>query len=69
MLPKSNTTQIQAFRLSLLKNMGSTRGNAESGFIRSVNDAIHRFYTTVAVHLDPTTPHRTLSKPVSTTTT
>ncbi|MEV7500043.1 TerD family protein [Streptomyces sp. NPDC093018] len=66
MLPKSNTTQIQAFRLSLFKNMGSTRGNAESGFIRSVNDAIHRFYTTVAVHLDPTTPHRSLSKPGST---
>ncbi|WP_202441981.1 MULTISPECIES: TerD family protein [unclassified Streptomyces] len=62
MLPKSNTAQIQAFRLSLFKNMGSTRGNAESGFIRSVNDAIHRFYTTVAVHLDPTTPHRSLSK-------
>ncbi|MEU6463723.1 TerD family protein [Streptomyces sp. NPDC046976] len=66
MLPKSNTTQIQALRLSLFKNMGSTRGNAESGFIRSVNDAIHRFYTTVAVHLDPTTPHRSLSKPGST---
>ncbi|MFY4717599.1 TerD family protein [Streptomyces sp. LaBMicrA B280] len=56
MLPKSNATQIKGFRLSLLKNMGSTRGNAESGFIRSVNDAVHRFYTTVAVHLDTTTP-------------
>ncbi|QHC33637.1 TerD family protein [Streptomyces sp. HF10] len=62
MLPKSNTTQIQAFRLSLFKTMGSTRGNAESGFIRSVNDAIHRFYTTVAVHLDTTTPLPALSK-------
>ncbi|CAL2072243.1 TerD family protein [Streptomyces murinus] len=62
MLPKSNTTQIQAFRLSLFKNMGSTRGNAESGFIRSVNDAIHRFYTTVAVHLEAATPSRALPK-------
>ncbi|WKE73768.1 TerD family protein [Streptomyces sp. WP-1] len=62
MLPKSNTTQIQAFRLSLFKTMGSTRGNAESGFIRSVNDAIHRFYTTVAIHLDATTPLPALSK-------
>jgi hypothetical protein len=29
-----------------------TRGNAESGFIRSVDDAVHRFYGTVVVHLD-----------------
>ncbi|MYU06449.1 TerD family protein [Streptomyces sp. SID8366] len=63
LLPKTSTTRIQAFRLSLVKNMGSTRGNAESGFIRSVNDAIHRFYTTVAVHLDAASARRTLSKP------
>ncbi|GHC72052.1 stress response protein, TerZ- and CABP1 [Streptomyces flavofungini] len=51
MLPK-NGTQITGFRLSLFKGMGSGRGNAESGFITSVNDAVHRFYTTVVAHLD-----------------
>ncbi|MFF0227861.1 TerD family protein [Streptomyces sp. NPDC004629] len=56
MLPKDNGTQIIGFRLSLFKSMGSSRGNAESGFIRSVDDAVHRFYTTVVVHLDGTTP-------------
>ncbi|GAA3951961.1 hypothetical protein GCM10022384_02010 [Streptomyces marokkonensis] len=38
--------------MSLLKSVGSSRGNAETGFIRSVDDAVHRFYTTVVVHLD-----------------
>ncbi|EKX65188.1 TerD family protein [Streptomyces ipomoeae] len=51
MLPK-NGLQITGFRLSLLKSMGSGRGNAESGFIRSVDDAVHRFYATVVAHLD-----------------
>ncbi|MFD0316268.1 TerD family protein [Streptomyces flavalbus] len=51
LLPK-NGTQITGFRLSLLKGMGSSRGNAESGFIRSVDDAVHRFYATVVAHLD-----------------
>ncbi|MCL6734624.1 TerD family protein [Streptomyces neyagawaensis] len=51
MLP-ANGAQITGFRLSLFKGMGSTRGNAESGFIRSVDDAVHRFYGTVVVHLD-----------------
>ncbi|MEV7690223.1 TerD family protein [Streptomyces bungoensis] len=61
LLPKDNA-KITGFRLSLLKSMGSGRGNAETGFIRSVDDAVHRFYTTVVVHLDaPTTP-RTPSK-------
>ncbi|MFE1285322.1 TerD family protein [Streptomyces sp. NPDC058751] len=62
MLPKESTTQITGFRLSLLKSMGSTRGNAESGFIRSVDDAVHRFYTGVVVHLDGTTPRGTPSR-------
>ncbi|CAM5346112.1 TerD domain-containing protein OS=Streptomyces glaucescens OX=1907 GN=SGLAU_32995 PE=3 SV=1 [Streptomyces glaucescens] len=35
--------------------MGSGRGNAESGFIRSVDDAVHRFYTTVVSTWTPTT--------------
>ncbi|MET7382067.1 TerD family protein [Streptomyces sp. NPDC005526] len=52
MLPKDSGIRITGFRLSLLKGMGSSRGNAESGFIRSVDDAVHRFYTTVVVHLD-----------------
>ncbi|NNN34002.1 TerD family protein [Streptomyces sp. S3(2020)] len=57
LLPKSGT-QITGFRLSLLKSMGSGRGNAESGFIRSVDDAVHRFHTTVVVHLDQPVPRR-----------
>ncbi|MFE0251177.1 TerD family protein [Streptomyces sp. NPDC059010] len=62
LLPKSNATRITGFRLSLLKGMGSTRGNAESGFIRSVDDAVHRFYTTVVVHLDRPAPRRAAAK-------
>lgn len=52
LLPKDSATRITGFRLSLFKGMGSGRGNAETGFIRSVDDAVHRFYTTVVVHLD-----------------
>ncbi|MFI0962193.1 TerD family protein [Streptomyces sp. NPDC021080] len=62
MLPKDSAARISGFRLSLLKGMGSTRGNAESGFIRSVDDAAHRFYTNVVVHLDDTTPRRPPAK-------
>ncbi|MEU3190563.1 TerD family protein [Streptomyces sp. NPDC006992] len=51
MLPKGDNP-IAGFRLSLFKSMGNSRGNAESGFIRSVDDAVHRFYTAVVVHLD-----------------
>jgi stress response protein SCP2 len=58
LLPKNAATQITGFRLSLFKSMGSTRGNAESGFIRSVDDAVHRFCTTVVVHLDRPSPRR-----------
>jgi stress response protein SCP2 len=59
MLPKDSGMRITGFRLSLFKGMGSGRGNAESGFIRSVDDAVQRFYTTVVVHLDgATTPRR-----------
>ncbi|MEV4915502.1 TerD family protein [Streptomyces tirandamycinicus] len=58
MLPKNSDTPITGFRLSLFKGMGSSRGNAESGFIRSVDDAVHRFYTTVVVHLDRPAPRQ-----------
>ncbi|WP_203615532.1 TerD family protein [Streptomyces sp. SID13726] len=51
MLPKGGATRITGFRLSLFKNMGSSRGNAETSFIRSVDDAVHRFYTGVVVRL------------------
>jgi len=51
LLPTGDTP-ITGFRLSLFKSMGSTRGNAESGFIRSVDDAIDRFYAGVIAHLD-----------------
>ncbi|MFC7017422.1 TerD family protein [Streptomyces viridiviolaceus] len=61
LLPKDNA-KITGFRLSLLKSMGSGRGNAETGFIRSVDDAVHRFYTTVVVHLDTPTTRRTPPK-------
>ncbi|MFJ8359878.1 TerD family protein [Streptomyces sp. NPDC093984] len=62
LLPKDSGTRITGFRLSLLKGMGSSRGNAESGFIRSVDDAVQRFYTTVVVHLDRATHRRASSK-------
>ncbi|MEU1622136.1 TerD family protein [Streptomyces sp. NPDC005722] len=51
LLPKEGAT-ITGFRLSLLKGMGSTRGTAESGFIRSVDDAVNRFYSGVVTHLE-----------------
>ncbi|MFE3854502.1 TerD family protein [Streptomyces griseorubiginosus] len=61
MLPKGGTA-ITGFRLSLFKNMGNSRGNAESSFIRSVDDAVHRFYTSVMVHLDAPAARRTGAK-------
>ncbi|WP_111603904.1 TerD family protein [Streptomyces sp. Amel2xB2] len=51
MLPKDDV-RITGFRLSLFKGMGGTRGNAESGFIRSVDQAVDRFCTTVVAPLD-----------------
>ncbi|WP_046733541.1 TerD family protein [Streptomyces humi] len=58
LLPKTDGARITGFRLSLLKGMGSGRGSAETGFIRSVDDAVQRFYGTVAVHLDRAAPRR-----------
>ncbi|MET7703013.1 TerD family protein [Streptomyces sp. NPDC005485] len=50
-LPK-NGARISGFRLSLFRGMGNTRGTAESGFIRSVDDSVDRFHAHVVVHLD-----------------
>ncbi|MFG3288269.1 TerD family protein [Streptomyces sp. NPDC048179] len=62
LLPKADGARITGFRLSLLKGMGSGRGSAETGFIRSVDDAVQRFYGTVAVHLDRATARRAPAK-------
>ncbi|WP_329134378.1 TerD family protein [Streptomyces sp. NBC_01476] len=51
LLPKPPAA-ITGFRLSLFKGMGSTRGNAESGFIRSVDEAVDRFHASVVVALE-----------------
>lgn len=55
MLPR-NGAQITGFRLSLFRGMGNTRGNAESGFIRSVDDSVDRFHTYVVENLDRRAP-------------
>ncbi|WP_405467242.1 TerD family protein [Streptomyces jietaisiensis] len=68
MVPKNSGAKITGFRLSLIKSMGSSRGNAESGFIRSVDDAVNRFHSTVVVHVNRTTPRRTPSRTEAPTT-
>ncbi|WP_405447115.1 TerD family protein [Streptomyces erythrochromogenes] len=50
LLPGSGAP-IAGFRLTLIKGMGNSRGNTESGFIRSVDDAVDRFYHGVVAHL------------------
>ncbi|MGW4251716.1 TerD family protein [Streptomyces californicus] len=50
-LPKDGA-QITGFRLSLFKGMGAGRGSAETGFIRSVDDAVDRFHAQVVAHVD-----------------
>ncbi|WP_199825019.1 TerD family protein [Streptomyces maremycinicus] len=64
LLPK-NGARITGFRLTLVKGMGSGRGNAESGFIRSVDDAVQRFHSTVVVHLEQSAPRRSAVAAVS----
>ncbi|GAA0670723.1 hypothetical protein GCM10010193_23590 [Kitasatospora atroaurantiaca] len=59
LLPK-DASKITGFRLSLSKSVGSTRGNAESSFIRSV-DAVERFHHGVVACLD----HRSIRRPQS----
>jgi stress response protein SCP2 len=51
LLPKDGTP-VTGFRLSLFRSMGNTRGNAESGFIRSVDESVDRFHAHVVVHLE-----------------
>ncbi|MDQ0943382.1 TerD family protein [Streptomyces sp. V1I1] len=51
-LPKDGA-RMTGFRLSLFKGMGATRGSAESGFIRSVDEAVDRFYAGVVAQLGP----------------
>lgn len=51
-LPKDGT-EVVGFRLSLFKGMGSGRGNAETGFIRSVDGAVDRFHASVVAQLEP----------------
>ncbi|MFJ2174535.1 TerD family protein [Streptomyces sp. NPDC087851] len=51
LLPKGGG-EITGFRLSLFKSMGATRGSAESGFIRSVDDAVDRFWGSVVTPLE-----------------
>ncbi|MFJ9798041.1 TerD family protein [Streptomyces sp. NPDC101145] len=57
LLPKDGA-QITGFRLSLFKGMGTGRGNAETGFIRSVDQAVDRFHAQVVTALDARTPRR-----------
>lgn len=55
-VPRNGDARITGFRLSLFKSMGNSRGNAATGFIRSVDEAVNRFFTTVLVHLDRPAP-------------
>ncbi|MCX5227510.1 TerD family protein [Streptomyces sp. NPDC006553] len=50
LLPKDSAA-ITGFRLSLFKGMGNSRGSTESGFIRSIDEAVDRFYSSVVTHL------------------
>lgn len=51
LLPKGGG-EIVGFRLSLFKGMGNGRGSAETGFIRSVDEAVDRFHALVIAQLD-----------------
>lgn len=50
-VPKGGA-QITGFRLSLFKGMGNGRGAAETGFIRSVDEAVDRFHAQVVAHME-----------------
>ncbi|WP_314614519.1 TerD family protein [Streptomyces stackebrandtii] len=58
LLPKDGAA-ITGFRLSLLKGMGSSRGSTESGFIRSIDEAVDRFYASVVTHMGQFEQRRT----------
>ncbi|UWE13558.1 TerD family protein [Actinacidiphila bryophytorum] len=55
LLPRDGA-RITGFRLSLFKGMGSTRGSAETGFIRSVDEAVDRFHASVVTALERRVP-------------
>ncbi|MFI8765732.1 TerD family protein [Streptomyces sp. R-07] len=57
LLPKDSSV-ITGFRLSLFKGMGNSRGTTESGFIRSIDEAVDRFYGSVVTHLGQFEPRR-----------
>jgi stress response protein SCP2 len=55
LLPRDGA-RITGFRLSLFKGMGLTRGSTESGFIRSVDEAVDRFHAGVVLPLEKRVP-------------
>lgn len=55
LLPRDGA-RITGFRLSLFKGMGLTRGSTESGFIRSVDEAVDRFHANVVLPLEKRNP-------------
>ncbi|MER5865081.1 TerD family protein [Kitasatospora sp. NPDC002040] len=57
LLPK-DASKVTGFRLSLSKSVGSTRGNAESGFIRSVDAAVEKFQHSVVAALAQRQPRQ-----------
>ncbi|MEU0299387.1 TerD family protein [Streptomyces sp. NPDC006175] len=58
LLPKDGG-ELVGFRLSLFKGMGNGRGSAESGFIRSVDEAVDRFHALVIAQLEAGRARRT----------
>ncbi|MFF4651426.1 TerD family protein [Streptomyces sp. NPDC001380] len=50
--------RITGFRLTLSKSIGLTRGNAETGFIRSVDTAVGHFHAHVVAQLGQPVPRR-----------
>ncbi|WP_438296884.1 TerD family protein [Streptomyces sp. HUAS TT7] len=55
LLPRGSE-RITGFRLTLSKSVGSTRGNAETGFIRGVDAAVDLFYAGVVSQLERPRP-------------
>ncbi|MFE7461581.1 TerD family protein [Streptomyces sp. NPDC057554] len=60
-VPKDGA-QITGFRLSLFKGMGNGRGSAETGFIRSVDQAVDRFHAQVVAQVQAPAPRRSRSE-------
>nr|WP_189961419.1 TerD family protein [Streptomyces violascens] len=55
LLPRGSE-RITGFRLTLSKSVGSTRGNAETGFIRGVDAAVDLFHAGVVTQLERPRP-------------